>query len=116
MAVRKCPQCLAVISAGHAVAYSDRLECPGCHAPLEVSAGSRMFATVAGLLAAALVWRLTAPHGGMLGWVLSVVYAFLGYAVVSPLALMLMADLRNRAPEPVYETPQHSPGHGGGHH
>ena len=53
-----------------------------------------MLATTLGLLAAALVWRLTRASGGMLGWVLPMVYSFLAFSVVAPLFLMLTADLR----------------------
>ena len=101
MAVRKCPQCLAVVSAGQAVAYTDRMECPGCKTLLEVSTGSRQLATLAGLLAAVLVWRLTASEEGMLGWALSVLYAILAFSVMAPLALMSFADLRVRPPDAV---------------
>src|SRR5712692_10185037 len=106
MAVRRCPQCLTVVPSGHAVAYSDAIECPGCKAQLEVSAGSRWIATVAGLAAAVLVWRLTRTSAGTLGWVLPVVYAFLALSAVSALALMFIADLRLKPAQSVAE-----PGH-----
>ena len=130
MAVRKCPQCFAVVSAARTLAYSHDLECPGCRAPLEVSAGSRTLATLAGLLASVLVWRLAgapASGHGELGWVLPVVYAFFAFSIVAPLTLMFVADLRLRPAEPTAE-PEHAPiesgqaevGHGqhraGSHH
>jgi len=115
--VRKCPQCFAVVSAARTLAYSHALECAGCKAPLEVSAGSRTIATLVGLLASVLVWRLTgapeagygelARHGG-LGWVLPVVYAFFAFSVAAPLALIFVADLRVKLAEAVAE-PEHAP-------
>lgn len=116
MAIRTCPLCLAKVPAGHVVAYSDGIECPGCKAQLTVSVGSRLLATAVGLLAGALVWRLTRASGGMLGWVLPIVYAFLVFSLVAALFMLATADLRTRlaepAPEPVHAA---SPGHGGAH-
>lgn len=115
MAVRKCPQCLALVPAGHAVAYSNAIECPGCKRRLVVSDGSRYIATLAGLLAAVLVWRMAGPAPGMFGWVLPVVQCFLAFSIVAPLALILVADLRLAPEEPAAPSPSHThPGHG--HH
>ncbi len=116
MAVRICPLCMTKLSPAE-VAFSDALECPGCHAPLEVSRASHILASTLGLLAGALIWRLTRDAGGMLGWVLPVVYAFLAYSVVSALILMLVADLRIRpaaAPQ-VVEHPTVAHGAGARH-
>lgn len=115
MAIRTCPLCLSKVPAGFVVAYSDGLECPGCKSRLEVSAGSRMLATALGLLAGALVWRLTRTSGGMLGWVLPMVYAFLAFSVVAPLFLMATADLRLKSAEPLAEPEPAGPGQGGHH-
>ncbi len=106
---------MAKVPAGAVVAYSDGMECPGCKSRLEVSAGSRMIATALGLLAGALVWRLTRNSGGMLGWVLPVVYAFLAFSVVAPLFLMATADLRLKSAEPAAEPVAAGGSHGGGH-
>ncbi len=120
MAIRACPLCLARLSPGQVVAFSDGMECPGCKSQLEVSTGSRLLATTLGLLAGALVWRLTRASRGMLDWVLPMVYAFLAFSVVAPLFLMATADLRLKpaGPEPVAEPAATAPGHGQGgpHH
>jgi len=116
VAVRKCPQCLAVIPAGESAAYSDSIECPHCKARLEVAHGSRLLSTWLGLLVAYAVWRLTRHSGGMLGWALPVLYAFLAYSVVSALGVMFSADLRMRPAQPDSE-PVHAPSaHGAAHH
>ena len=116
MAIRTCPLCLSKVPAGHVVAYSNGIECPGCKAQLTVSAGSRLLATAVGLLAGALVWRLTRAWGGVLGWVLPMVYAFLVFSLVAALFMLATADLRTRPAEPAAE-PVHaaSPGHGSAH-
>jgi len=73
---------------------------------------------------AAIVWRLSSGSSTDLGGVLPTAYAFLAFGVVSPLVLMLVANLRNAPAVPVAE-PAHAPsaaghgsagGHGGGHH
>ncbi len=121
MAIRICPQCMTRLSPGKVAASSDDIECPGCRKHLEVSSGSRMAATILGLLAAALVWRLTRPtlaEDGTLSWVLPIVYAVFAFGIVSALFLMLTADLRIRPPEMSAEPMPASAatGHGGGHH
>lgn len=102
--------CLKEVAAGHVVAYSDGMDCPGCGQRLEVSLGSRYLASLAGIAAGVLAWRQSDPTSGMLGFALAVLYTFLAYSVVAPLALMLIADLRVKAEEPVAAA-----GHGGGH-
>lgn len=114
MAVRQCPRCLQKIPAGHAVAFTDTIECSGCKTPLEVSAGSRYLATLAGLLAAVLAWRLAGSPEGSLGPVLPMVYAFFALSIVAPLALILIADLRIREVTPVPEPVPATGGHGHG--
>lgn len=106
--------CLKEVAAGHVVAYSDGMECPGCGQRLEVSLGSRYLASLAGIAAGVLAWRQSDPMSGMLGFALAVLYAFLAYSVVAPLVLMLIADLRVKAEEPMAAVAP--AGHGGGHH
>ncbi len=111
MAARKCPMCLKEVPVGFVVAYSDGMGCPSCRQRLEVSLGSRYLASLAGMAAGVLVWRMSDPTHGMLGFASVVLYTFLAYAVVSPLVLMLIADLRVKAEEPVGEIAP-----AGGHH
>lgn len=104
MAIRICPLCMGKNSAGAVVAYSDTLSCSRCEAPLEVARPSQLITTTVGLLAAFLMYRLTRNSQGPLGWVLPMVYAILTWGIVTPLVLMLTADLRVRAAEPYTET------------
>lgn len=105
LAVRKCPYCLAVVPAGRALAYSNDLECPGCHRPLEISPISRYLSVWIGLAAGAAVWHWAGRSTGSeeLRWVLLVVYAFLAFSVVAPVVLMLTGDLRLRSVDAVRE-------------
>ena len=123
MAVRICPHCKAEISATESVARSNDIECPKCGTRLEVASGSRTIATLAGLAAGVFVWRLSADATSDLGGVLPTLYSFLAFGIVSPLVLMLTANLRNAPAVPAPE-PAHAPassghdtgGHAGGHH
>ncbi|HWQ03405.1 MAG TPA: hypothetical protein VNL38_02900 [Candidatus Nitrosotenuis sp.] len=114
MAARKCPNCLSKISAGVAAAFTDGLECPDCQKQLEVSVGSRYLSVCAGIVAGLLAWQMSRAHGlwgvtlpgtqgGELAFVLPVVYVFLAFSVVTPLALMLIADLRLKPDAPPAE-------------
>jgi hypothetical protein len=105
---------MAVIPAAQALAYSNAIDCPGCKKKLIVSDASRFLATLAGLLAAVLVWRLWGSTDGMLGWVMPVLVGFLTFSIVAPLALAFLADLLLKPEEPVYEAAPASGGHG--HH
>ena len=114
MAARTCPQCMAKVPAGCVVAFTDGFDCPGCQTRLEVSTASRFLATLAGLLAAVLIWRLTGVGAGSLGWAAPVLYTFLGFSIVAPLALIAIADLRIRPPEPL-SAPAAAGSHGSHH-
>lgn len=118
MAVRVCPHCKTEISAPEAAARSNDIECSKCATRLEVAPGSRTISTLVGLAAGAIAWRLSSGSTGDLGEVLPTLYAFLAFGIVSPLVLMLTANLRNAPAVPVPE-PAHAPasaGHGAGGH
>lgn len=123
MAVRICPHCKTEISAPEAAARSNDIVCPKCGTRLEVAPGSRNISTLAGLVAGAIAWRLSAGSTTDLGGTLPTLYAFLAFGVVSPLVLMFTANLRNAPavpmPEPAHASSPagHGAGdHGGGHH
>jgi DNA-directed RNA polymerase subunit RPC12/RpoP len=118
VAVRMCPHCKAEISAPEAAARSNDIECPKCGTRLEVAPGSRTISSLAGLAAGAIAWRLSIGSASDLGGVLPTLYAFLAFGIVSPLVLMLTANLRNAPAVPAAE-PAHAPsqaGHGAGGH
>jgi len=124
LAVRMCPHCKSEISAPEVAARSNDIECPKCGARLEVAPGARTIATLAGLAAGAIAWRLSIGSTSDLGGVLPTLYAFLAFGVVSPLVLMFTANLRD-APLVAVAEPAHAPspaghgaggGHDGGHH
>ncbi len=119
MVVRTCPHCKTEISAPEVAAYSNNVECPKCSTRLEIAPGTRTISSLCGLAAAAIAWRASIGSNGDLGGVLPTLYAFLAFGIVSPLALMFSANLRNApaipAPEPAHDSG--SAGHdAGGHH
>jgi DNA-directed RNA polymerase subunit RPC12/RpoP len=119
VSVRMCPHCKAEISASMSAARSNDIECPKCGARLEVASGPRTISTLCGLVAGAIVWKLSVGSPTNLGGVLPTLYAFLAFGIVSPLVLMFTANLRNApalpVPLPVHDSG--SAGHGtGGHH
>jgi hypothetical protein len=121
VAVRNCPHCKSEISAANVLANTNGVDCPKCGVRLEVSSGPRMIATLCGLAAGAIVWRLASGLGGDLGAVLPTLYAFLAFGIVSPMALMVTANMRNAPAVPVSEPApvgaSHGPGgHDGGDH
>ncbi len=117
MAIRICPLCMGKVPAEDVAAYSDTLLCPHCQKPLEVSRPSRLITTLIGLLAACFVYRFTRGSEGLRGCVLAMVYAVLTWGVVTPLLLMLTADLRIRADQPYAEavSAPAADGHAGPH-
>ena len=118
MSARICPHCKTEISAANVAAYSNDVVCPTCGSRLEVASGSRTLASVAGLIAGAIAWKLSINASGDLGAVLPTLYAFLAFGVVSPLVLMFTGNLNNAPEIPVAE-PSHAAaggGHGAGHH
>jgi hypothetical protein len=123
VAVRICPHCNTELSVPIVLAYSFGVDCPKCATRLEVSAGPRELSSFCGLVAGAIAWRLSINSGGDLGGVLPTLYAFLAFGIVSPLFLMLTANLQNApaapVPEPAHDhgAASHSAGgHGGSHH
>jgi DNA-directed RNA polymerase subunit RPC12/RpoP len=121
LAARMCPHCKAEVTAANVVAYTNGVDCPKCGMRLEVASGARTISTWCGLAAAAIAWRLASGSAGDLGGVLPTLYAFLAFGIVSAVALMITANLRNApaspAPEPVHSGAGHaSGGHDGGDH
>jgi hypothetical protein len=108
--------CFGKVPATTVVVQSDNIPCPKCGKTLEVSMPSRLLGSLAGLLGGWLVFRLTSHGDGILAWVLPIVYAFLAYAVLSPLFLMLTADLVVRPEQPYGEAVAAASGHGSAAH
>ncbi len=118
MAARTCPQCMKLVPALRVDAYSDGFQCPHCGARLEVDSTSRSIAVWVGLLAAFLVWYSSRTLGGDLAWVLPEFYAILTFGAVTPLVLLLIAELciAPELPVPTAAAPHHADPHASAHH
>jgi hypothetical protein len=121
VAARMCPHCKVEINAANVVAYTNGVDCPKCGTLLEVTSGARTIATLCGLGVAAIAWRLSSGSTTDLGAVLPALYALLAFGIVSPLVMMLTANLRNApalpAPEPAHAASGHGTiDHDGGEH
>jgi hypothetical protein len=95
------------------------MECPHCHTRLAVTDGGRYLSAFAGLAAATVVYRFARISTGLLGWALAIVYAIVAFGIVSPLILMLVADLQTAPPEPeplAHGAPAGAASHASGHH
>ena len=123
MAVRTCPYSLTKISAVTVVTRSYDLVCPGCQELLEISRISRNIAAFAGLVAGAAAWYWStgaSQSHQALGWVFPILYAILAWGIVTPLVLMLTADLSLKSEPRAAEIHAHAEpaagGHSSGHH
>ena len=117
MAMRMCPQCMKQIPPNIAAAYSYSLECPYCHAPLQVSDATRIIGAFASLLVGWLVYSVTSGGATPVPWLLPQVYSFLAYSVTYALYVMVTADMVMRpieVAEPLAAT-GHAPAHGAHH-
>ena len=114
LAARQCPNGMTMIPAAKIAVNSNGLVCPGCQRPLEISGLSRNLASFIGLGVGTVVWWFTSAHfsrnSSALGWVLPVLYGYLALSIVSPLALIFLADLRlkSEVPAPAL-VPEESP-------
>ena len=96
---RACPMCFAKVPRTLVLSRSYELNCPVCHASLEISRGSRVLASFVALLAAYFVAYLAESISDTAEWTLSIAAGVLTFALVSTLKLSFISDLVVR-PEP----------------
>lgn len=93
MANRNCPMCFGKVPRAAVVARSAAVDCPHCGRALELSRPSRLLASLLGLLGAWFAFHYSSGGQGPLGWAVPLVASILAFGVVSPIFLMLHADL-----------------------
>jgi len=88
-----CPLCFAKVPRTLILAKSLGVDCPACHAELEVSRGSRVLASFVGVLAGFVAAHLGRHASGTAQWTLPTVAAFLTYGICSALVLLVFSEL-----------------------
>ncbi len=88
-----CPLCFAKVPRTLILAKSLEVDCPACHAELEVSRGSEVLASFVGALAGFAAAHLSRNASGTAQWTLPTVAAFLTFGICSALVLLVHSDL-----------------------
>ena len=93
MGKRKCPLCFVRVPWTEALAHSEEVSCPACHAALELSRFTRVFSGLGGVFGAFAAVHLV--HGILPGalWVMQVAVAVAAFGVVSALCVLIAGDL-----------------------
>jgi hypothetical protein len=92
-----CPLCFAKVPRILILTKTLEVDCPACHAALEVSRGSRVLASFVGLLAGFAAVPLGGQVSGTAGWTLPIVAAIVAFGVCSALVLFVFSELAVRA-------------------
>ena len=92
-----CPLCFAKVARTLILTKTLEVDCPACHAALEVSRGSRVLASFVGLLAGFAAARLGGQVSGTAGWSLPIIAAIVAFGVCSALVLFVFSELAVRA-------------------
>ncbi len=92
-----CPLCFAKVSRTLILTKTLEVDCPACHAELEVSRGSRVLASFVGILAAFVAVHLGGQVSGTAQWSLPIVAAIVSFGVCSAVVLILFSELAVRA-------------------
>jgi len=96
MANHKCPLCFAKVPRALILTKSLEVECPACHAALEISRGSRVLASFVGVLAATVAAHLGGLASETARWSLPIVAAVVTYGVASAIVLFVFSELAVR--------------------
>jgi hypothetical protein len=91
-----CPLCFAKVPRTLILTKTLEVDCPACHAELEVSRGSRVLASFVGILAAFVAVHLDGQASGTAGWSLPIVAATVSFGVCSAVGLILFSELAVR--------------------
>ena len=104
---RKCPLCFVRIPWTVALAHSYEIECPACHAALELSRFTRVVGAFGGLAGAYVAFHLVRRILHDLSWTAPIVAAILAFGFVSALFVLMAGDLVVR-PKPAVESFPHT--------
>jgi hypothetical protein len=93
MGSRACPLCFTRVPRTLVLLRSYDLECPACHAALEVSRGSRVLAALVGLVVAFVAVGLADRISETAAWSLQVVAGCVAFGLGTAAWLFFSADL-----------------------
>ena len=93
MGNRACPLCFARVPRSLVLCHSDELECPTCHAALEISRSSKVFASFAGLLVGFIAISMLSTLSETTQWALQVVAGSVGFGLGAVAFLYFSSDL-----------------------
>jgi uncharacterized protein (DUF983 family) len=91
-----CPLCFARVPRTLILTKTLEVDCPACHAELEVSRSSRVLASFVGILVAFTAVHLVGQVSGTAGWTLPVVAAVVAYGICTALVLLVFSELAVR--------------------
>jgi hypothetical protein len=93
MGNRTCPLCFTRVPRTLVLVHTYDMECPACHAALEVSRRSRVIAALAGLVVEFVAVRFVDRISETAEWSLQVLAGCVAFGVVTAAWLFLSADL-----------------------
>ena len=96
MGTRTCPLCFTRVPRTLVLLHTYDMECPTCHAALEVSRGSRVIAALAGLVVAFVAVSFADRISETAEWSFQVVAGCVAFGVGAAAWLFFSADLMVR--------------------
>jgi uncharacterized paraquat-inducible protein A len=90
---RACPLCFTKVPRKLILGSEEKLVCPRCRTPLELSPAARLLGVICGLVAAFAAVRLILATNLAGTWILQVIAAVLVYVVASSAVLYFFSDL-----------------------
>jgi len=106
MGKRTCPLCFVRVPWTAALAHSYEIQCPACHAPLELSRFTRIVGAMGGVAGAFAAAHLVLGISPGAAWVTQMTAAILGFGLASAVWVLLAGDLVVR-PKPHSSTFPH---------
>ncbi len=91
-----CPLCFAKVPRTLILTKTLEVDCPACHAELEVSRGSRVLASLMGVLAGFVAGPLGGRVSGTAGWTLPIAAAVMAFGICAALVLFVFSELAVR--------------------
>ena len=93
MGNRSCALCFVKVPRALVLSRSDDLECPACHASLELSRPSRVLGAIAGFAAGLFAGRYALHVSGEASWTFPLLAAILSFGFCSAVVLFFFSDL-----------------------